>query len=58
MFGETAIVTGRLSGQIHNSKETRDIQQRYMRVVAKRNGRWQAVATQVTRADAGNFRQE
>jgi ketosteroid isomerase-like protein len=48
MFGEAAIVTGRLSGQMKDSEGTRDVQQRYMRVYVKRNERWQAVATQVT----------
>ena len=49
IFGEVAIVTGRLSGQIQESDGTHDINQRYMRVYVKRNERWQAVATQVTR---------
>ena len=49
MFGEAAIVTGRLSGQTRDSDGVHDINQRYMRVYVKRNGRWQAVATQVTK---------
>ena len=48
-FGEVAIVTGRLSGQIQESDGIHDINQRYMRVYVKRNERWQAVATQVTK---------
>jgi len=49
MFGETAIVTGRLSGTMRDSDGTFHIEQRYTRVYVKRNDRWQAVATQVTR---------
>lgn len=49
MFGEAAIVTGRLSGQIRDSNGVHEINQRYMRVYVKRNGWWQAVATQVTK---------
>jgi ketosteroid isomerase-like protein len=49
MFGETAIVTGRLSGQMRDSDSVHDVNQRYMRVYVKRNQRWQAVATQVTK---------
>ena len=49
IFGEVAIITGRLSGQIQESDGIHDINQRYMRVYVKRNERWQAVATQVTK---------
>src|ERR1700750_1502555 len=49
VFGEAAIVTGRLSGQMRDSNGTHDVNQRYMRVYVKRNERWQAVATQVTK---------
>jgi ketosteroid isomerase-like protein len=49
MFGEAAIVTGRLSGQMRDSDGVHDINQRYMRVYVKRNERWQAVGTQVTK---------
>jgi len=49
MFGEAAIVTGRLSGQMRDSDGIHDVNQRYMRVYVKRNERWQAVATQVTK---------
>ena len=49
VFGEAAIVTGRLSGQMRDSDGTHDVNQRYMRVYVKRNERWQAVATQVTK---------
>ena len=49
VFGEAAIVTGRLSGQMRDSDGTHDVNQRYMRVYVKRNDRWQAVATQVTK---------
>jgi len=49
MFEETAIVIGRLSGQMRDSDGVHDVKQRYMRVYVKRNDRWQAVATQVTK---------
>ena len=49
MFGEAAIVIGRLSGQTRDSDGVHDVNQRYMRVYVKRNERWQAVATQVTK---------
>lgn len=49
MFEQAAIVTGRLSGQMRDSDGVHDVKQRYMRVYVKRNGRWQAVATQVTK---------
>ena len=49
IFGEAAIVTGRLSGQMRDSDGIHDVNQRYMRVYVKRNERWQAVATQVTK---------
>jgi ketosteroid isomerase-like protein len=48
IFGEAAIVTGRLSGQMRDRDGARDVNQRYMRVYVKRNEGWQAVATQVT----------
>jgi len=48
VFGEAAIVTGRLSGTRRNGDETFDLEQRYTRVYVKRSDRWQAVATQVT----------
>ena len=49
LFGDAAIVTGRLSGQMRDSDGIHDVNQRYMRVYVKRNEHWQAVATQVTR---------
>ena len=49
MFAEAAIVIGRLSGQMRDSDGVHDVNQRYMRVYVKRNERWQAVATQVTK---------
>jgi len=49
IFGEAAIVTGRLSGQMRDSEGIHHVNQRYMRVYVKRNERWQAVATQVTK---------
>lgn len=50
LFGDAGIVTGRLSwtepGEDGGAPRRRA--QRYTRVYAKRGGRWQAVATQVT----------
>jgi ketosteroid isomerase-like protein len=48
MFGDTAIVTGRLSGTRRDNDGTFYLEQRYTRVYVKRNERWQSVATQVT----------
>jgi ketosteroid isomerase-like protein len=48
MFGDTAIVTGRLSGTRGNNDGTFYLEQRYTRVYVKRRERWQSVATQVT----------
>ena len=48
MFGDTAIVTGRLSGTRRGNDGTFYLEQRYTRVYVKRNDRWQSVATQVT----------
>ena len=48
IFGDAAIVTGRLSGRGRDSDGTYHLQQRYTRVYVKRGNRWQAVATHVT----------
>jgi ketosteroid isomerase-like protein len=48
MFGDTAIVTGRLSGTRRDNDGTFYLEQRYTRVYVKRRERWQSVATQVT----------
>jgi ketosteroid isomerase-like protein len=48
MFGETAIVTGRLSGTGQDDDGEVHLEQRYTRVYVRRNERWQSVATQVT----------
>lgn len=48
MFGDTAIVTGRLSGTRRDNDGTFYLEKRYTRVYVKRNDRWQSVATQVT----------
>ena len=48
LFGQTAIVTGRLSGTGQDDDGTFYLEQRFTRVYVKRNDRWQAVATQVT----------
>jgi Domain of unknown function (DUF4440) len=48
MLDSAAVVTGRLSGIMNDEDGTFELVQRYMRVFAKRDGEWQAVATQVT----------
>lgn len=48
IFGDTAIVTGRVSGQGKNEGASFSFEQRYTRVYVKRGERWSAVATQVT----------
>jgi ketosteroid isomerase-like protein len=48
LFGDTAIVTGRLSGAGTDETGAFEFSQRYTRVYLKRDGVWQAVATQVT----------
>ena len=48
MFGDTAIITGRLSGTRRDNDGSVNFEQRYTRVYVKRNDSWQAVATQVT----------
>ena len=46
MFGDTAVTTGRV--EVKAGEET--VRQRFMRVYAKREGRWWAVAVQVVPA--------
>lgn len=48
IYGEAAVVTGRLTLEGRNADGPFRLQQRYMRVYVKQRGRWQAVATQVT----------
>jgi ketosteroid isomerase-like protein len=48
MYGETAVVTGRLTGSGPMGEQPVQIDQRYLRVYIHRSGRWQAVAAQVT----------
>lgn len=43
LFGATAVVTS----SFHGVGEALELKQRYMRVYAKRGGRWRCVATQV-----------
>lgn len=43
IFGETAVVTSRF----HGVGEKLDLNQRYMRVYVKRDGKWKCVATQI-----------
>ena len=48
MLEGTAIVTGRLSGIQNDEEGSTKLIQRFMRIFAKRDDEWQAVATQVT----------
>src|SRR5262245_55889409 len=48
MYGDTAVVTGRLRGSGQIGEQPAQIDQRYMRVYVRRAGRWWAVAAQVT----------
>jgi ketosteroid isomerase-like protein len=49
IFGDTAIVTGRSTLQVAFRGNSSTSVFRYTRVYVKRNGRWQAVAQQLTR---------
>lgn len=49
IFGDTAIVTGRSTLQVAFKGQSNTSRFRYTRVYVKRNGRWQAVAQQLTR---------
>src|SRR5262245_2995672 len=48
IFGDAAIVMGRLSGKGRNDAGDFSRGQRYTRVYVRRAGGWQAIATQVT----------
>jgi|SRR5918911_3014394 ketosteroid isomerase-like protein len=48
IFGDIAIITGRLSGKGRSKDGDFSVEQRYTRVYVKRDNRWYAVATQVT----------
>jgi ketosteroid isomerase-like protein len=48
IYGETAVVTGRLTGSGQSGDQPVQIDQRYLRVYVRRAGRWRAVVTQVT----------
>ena len=48
IFGDAAIVTGRLTGKGRNDEGDFTLEQRYTRVYVRRAGVWTAVATQVT----------
>ncbi len=48
IFKETAIITGRLSGEGLDGDGRFHLEQRYTRVYVKRSDCWQCVATQVT----------
>jgi ketosteroid isomerase-like protein len=55
IFGETAIVTGRLSAKGRNDAGDFSLEQRYIRVYVRRVGIWRAVATQVTIVSQPDF---
>ena len=48
VYGDAAVVTGRLTGRGREGGREFVLSQRYTRVYARRGGAWQAVATQVT----------
>ena len=48
VFGDAAIVTGRLAGRGRNGGRDFSVEQRYTRVYIRRASVWQAIATQVT----------
>ncbi|MBC7912450.1 MAG: nuclear transport factor 2 family protein, partial [Pyrinomonadaceae bacterium] len=47
--GETVILAGRLVQQMERDGQTRNMQMRYTDTYAKRQGRWQVIASQLTR---------
>jgi ketosteroid isomerase-like protein len=53
LFGEIAVVTGRLSGTQITAQGDVFLRQRFTRVYAKRAGQWKAITTQVTLVDEG-----
>ncbi len=48
LYGDGAVVTGRLSGRGRDAGGEFTLRQRFTRVYARRGGAWRAVATQVT----------
>jgi len=48
IFGDAAIVTGRLTGEGRNDEGDFTLEQRFTRVYVRRESVWKAVATQVT----------
>ena len=48
IFGDTAIITGRVFGNGRNKGGDFSLEQRYTRVYVKRDDKWLAIATQVT----------
>jgi ketosteroid isomerase-like protein len=48
IFGETAVVTGRLTASGQDREGAFRLQQRFTRVYVRRLDSWQAIATQVT----------
>jgi ketosteroid isomerase-like protein len=55
IFGDAAVVTGRLSGSGHDENGPFRLQQRFTRVYVRRDNSWQAVATQVTVVPSDRF---
>ncbi|MDQ3258061.1 MAG: SgcJ/EcaC family oxidoreductase, partial [Acidobacteriota bacterium] len=49
VFGDTVILTGRVTQQMERGGQTRMMQMRYTDVYVKRKGRWQVVASQLSR---------
>ncbi len=47
--GDTVILAGRLVQQMERDGQTRTMQMRYTDTYAKRQGRWQVIASQLTR---------
>lgn len=48
LYGDAAVVTGRLTGRGRDREGEFTLRQRFTRVYARRAGAWRAVATQVT----------
>ncbi len=53
-YGETGVVTGRWKGTIETSDGNTELTVRFTDTFVRREGRWRAVASQMTRVSAGN----
>jgi hypothetical protein len=49
MEGDTVILTGRFIQRMERNGQTRTMEARYTDTYVKRSGRWQVVASQLTR---------